>query len=144
VGPAKEVILRVVFDTTTVVSALLFPQGRLTWLRGHWRERRCVPLISHATTAEITRVLGYPKFQLTFHEQRELLADYLLSCEVIEATTPCPVRSRDRKDQPFLDLAYTGRSDVLVSGDQDLLVLAGKTSFRIESPEAYRQTHNAR
>ena len=143
-GPAQEVILRVVFDTTTVVSALLFPQGRLTWLRGHWREGRCVPLISHATTAEITRLLGYPKFLLTFDDQRELLADYLLSCQVIEASTPCPVRCRDRKEQPFLDLAYTGRSDVLVSGNQDLLVLAGKTSFPIKSPEIYRQTHNAR
>lgn len=103
-----------------------------------------MPLISHVTTAEITRVLGYPKFQLTLDEQRELLADYLLSCEVIESTTLCPVRCRDRKDQPFLDLAYTGRTDVLVSGDQDVLVLAAKTSFRIESPETYRQTHNAR
>lgn len=103
-----------------------------------------MPLVSHATTAEITRVLGYPKFRLTLDEQQELLADYLLSCEVIKATTPCPVRCRDRKDQPFLDLAYTGRTDVLVSGDQDLLVLAGKTSFRIESPETYRQMYNAK
>ncbi len=49
--------LRVVFDTTTVVSALLFANGRLAWLRRHWREGECVPLLSAATAAELTRVL---------------------------------------------------------------------------------------
>jgi hypothetical protein len=28
---------RVGFDTTVVVSALLFTGGRLAWLRAHWR-----------------------------------------------------------------------------------------------------------
>jgi uncharacterized protein len=46
---------------------------------------------------------------------------------------------RDAKDQPFLDLAQSGGADLLVSGDQDLLQLAGQTTFFIESPEAYRR-----
>ena len=44
---------------------------------------------------------------------------------------------REVKDQPFLGLAHSGRADVLVSGDQDLLVLHGRSSFAIESPQVF-------
>ena len=130
---------RVVFDTNTVVSALLFANGRLAWLRGHWREGEVIPLISRATAAEVTRVLAYPKFRLTTENRLELLGDYLPYCETVEVTSKCPVVCRDAKDQPLLDLAESGRADSLVTGDEDLLTLAGETSFLIESPEAYRR-----
>jgi putative PIN family toxin of toxin-antitoxin system len=129
----------VVFDTTTVVSALLFANGRLAWLRQHWRESGCVPLISRVTTAELTRVFRYPKFGLSPDDARELLGDYLPHCEVIDLPERCAIVCRDAKDQPFLDLAQSGKADVLVSGDRDLLALAGQTTFLIETPEAYRR-----
>jgi uncharacterized protein len=130
---------RVVFDTTTVVSALLFANGRLAWLRQHWRESGCVPLISRVTAAELTRVLRYPKFGLSPNDARELLAEYLPHCEVIELAERCAVVCRDANDQFFLDLAQGGRADLLVTGDQDLLALARQTTFLIETPEAYRR-----
>jgi putative PIN family toxin of toxin-antitoxin system len=130
---------RVVFDTTTVVSALLFANGRLAWLRQHWREGGCVPLISRATAAELTRVLRYQKFGLSADDARELLADYLPYCESIEATERCASVCRDANDRMFLDLAQSGRADLLISGDQDLLAMAGQTAFVIEAPEAYRR-----
>lgn len=129
---------RVVFDTTTVVSALLFTSGRLAWLRNHWAERGCTPLISRATAAELERVLRYPKFHLSSAERHELLGEYLPWCEVVEITDRCISACRDEKDQPFLDLAQSGKAEFLVSGDQDLLALTGKTEFLIENPEAYR------
>lgn len=75
---------RVVFDTTTVVSALLFASGRLAWLREHWREEKCTPLLSRATAEELTRVLGYPKFRLSQDARRELLAEYLLIVKLLK------------------------------------------------------------
>lgn len=128
-----------VFDTGTVVSALLFANGRLAWLHQHWREGGCVPLISRATAAELTRVLTYPKFGLSPDDAREVLADYLPYCEVIESVERCASVCRDANDQAFLDLAQSGEADVLVSGDEDLLVLSRQTSFPIETPEAYRR-----
>ena len=130
---------RVVFDTTTVVSALLFANDRLAWLRQHWREGGCVPLISRATALELTRVLGYSKFRLSPDERTELLAEYLPYWEVIEPTERCASVGRDANDQPFLDLAESGKADLLVSGDQDLLTMAGQTTFLIETPESYRR-----
>lgn len=129
---------RVVFDTTTIVSALVFANGRLAWLRQHWREGGCIPLLSRATVAELARVLGYAKFRLSQDDRRELLADYLPYCEIVEQTETCPHICRDEKDQPFLDLAQAGGASLLVSGDKDLLVMIGLTDFQIETPEAYR------
>jgi putative PIN family toxin of toxin-antitoxin system len=88
--------------------------------------------------AELTRVLTYPKFRLSADDRRELLADYIPYCEVVELTERCAAVCRVVKDQPFLDLAQSGHAEVLVSGDHDLLVLAGQTRFLIETPEAYR------
>jgi uncharacterized protein len=139
VDTQKAVSRRVVFDTTTVVSALLFTKGRLSWLRQHWRERGCVPLTSRATAGELARVLLYPKFKLSTADGRELLADYLPYSEVIERLRQCPSVCRDVNDQPFLDLAQSGNADMLVSGDKDILALAGQTTFLIETPEAYRR-----
>lgn len=130
---------RAVFDTTTVVSALLFANGRLAWLRRHWQQGGCVPLLSAATAAELTRVLAYPKFQLTREAREELLAEYVPHCLIVERVKRCPLACRDANDQPFLDLAQSGEADVLVSGDKDLLALAGKARFAIESPEQYRR-----
>jgi predicted nucleic acid-binding protein len=50
----------VVIDTNLVLSALVFAQGRLTPLRQAWQAQRILPLVSRATTAELT----YPKFKL--------------------------------------------------------------------------------
>jgi predicted nucleic acid-binding protein len=74
----------VVFDTNTVLSALLFANGRLAWLREHWRVGDCVPLLSRETAAELSRVLAYPKFQLSANDRHELMADFLPYCEVVE------------------------------------------------------------
>ena len=126
------------FDTTTVVSALVFANRRLSWLLPHWQEGGSTPLISPATATELTRVLLYPKFRLSLDDRRELLAHYLPYCEIVEHVTGCPQVCRDEKDQPFLDLAQSGRAELLVSGDNDLLALAGQTTFLIEAPEAYR------
>ena len=39
----------------------------------------------------------------------------------------------------LLDLAHTAKANALVTGDRDLLVLAGQTSFSIVSPEEYQE-----
>lgn len=97
----------------------------------------CVPLISRATAAELLRVLVYPKFKLPAADRLELLGDYLPFCETVEAVQPCPQTCRDPHDQAYLDLAFSGNADVLLTGDSDLL--GDQTRFSIEAPENYRQ-----
>lgn len=120
--------LRVVLDTSVIVSALVFGGGWGAGLRAGWQARQFVPLASTVTARELMRVLGYPKFDLSATEQEELLADYLPWVEVVQvAGRPrgAPV-CRDPLDQPFVDLAIVGRAHALVTGDADLLALRGK------------------
>ena len=119
---------RVVIDTNLVLSALVFAQGRLTPLRHAWQGTHCQPLVSSATATELLRVLAYPKFKLSAADQQELVADYLPYCTTVRmpAKPPATPACRDLFDVPFLQLAVTGKADYLVTGDQDLLSLAGQ------------------
>jgi putative PIN family toxin of toxin-antitoxin system len=135
------VTLRVVFDTNTVISALLFSKGRLAWLRTVWQQGTIAPLISKATTEEIVRVLAYPKFHLDVAEQEELLGDFLPFAEIIDAVLPTgevPI-CRDKYDQIFLELAVAGEADALVTGDEDLLVLAEQSPIPIMTPADFHR-----
>ena len=135
--------MKVVLDTNTVVSALLFSQGRLTWVRDLWIAGHITPLCSQATLAELTRVLAYPKFELHDAEIRDLLDDYLVFVETValaEAASQQELaQCRDPDDQIFLDLAHSGRADVLVTGDSDLLSLAEQAPFAIEIPAKFKK-----
>ncbi|MDE2311159.1 MAG: putative toxin-antitoxin system toxin component, PIN family [Betaproteobacteria bacterium] len=119
---------RVVIDTNLVLSALVFAESRLAPLRHAWQGNHCQPLVSAVTAAELIRVLAYPKFKLSAAEQQELLADYLPYCTTVRmpAKPPATPACRDVFDLPFLQLAVAGKAKYLVTGDQDLLSLAGR------------------
>lgn len=131
-------MLRVVIDTNLVLSALVFKQGRLVPLRLLWELRRVTPIVSAATATELIRALAYPKFKLSPAEQEELLAEYLPFCATVKIPAPPPVTPcRDAGDVPFLQLALSGKAEALVTGDKDLLVLAGALSCPIMTAEGF-------
>lgn len=118
--------LRVVLDTNVVLSALVFGGGLPGAVRLAWQSGALRPLASAATVQELVRVLAYPKFRLSAAEQEELLADYLPYVETVRIPNPLPSvpPCRDPLDEPFMQLALTGRARMLVSGDRDLLAVA--------------------
>lgn len=137
---------RVVLDTNVVVSALLFGGGVAARVRTGWQSGRFVPLASAATALELLRVMAYPKFRLTPEDQADLLADYLPWVAVVAIPEPPPAipRCRDPFDAPFLHLAVAGKAHALVSGDRDLLALAGARGLcPILGTEAFCQRHLA-
>jgi uncharacterized protein len=131
--------LRVVLDTNIVLSALVFPRGRASDLRAAWRDGRCEPLVSKATTGELLRVLAYPKLKLNADDQHELLGDYLPSCRTvtIPKRPPRTPNCRDPFDLPFLQLAVAGKAYYLVTGDKDLLDIRGKLACPIVTLDAF-------
>ncbi|MBL0143567.1 MAG: putative toxin-antitoxin system toxin component, PIN family [Betaproteobacteria bacterium] len=118
---------RVVLDTNVVLSALFFSGGATSSVRAGWQSGRFVPLASKATVDELVSAFGYPKFQLTVPEREELLAEYIPWVDVVRIPNPPPdvPRCRDARDVPFLQLAVAGKARALVTGDLDLLALAG-------------------
>ena len=132
---------RVVFDTNVVLSALVFTTSTSVALRRTWQTGAYTPLASAATVAELVRAIAYPKFELSAAERDELLADYLPWCNIVGLLAQAPrkkvPRCRDPHDEPFLELAIAGEAELLVTGDADLLALAGEVSFSIVSPAAF-------
>ena len=138
----EETPLRVVFDTNVLVSALLFRQGRLSWLRQLWQQGGFVPLGDNHTVGELIRVLGYSKFSLTKAQIEELLGLYLPFVEIVSTSARSGrglPKCRDASDQKFVALAQCGNADTLVTGDKALLELQGRTRFLIETPAAFMQ-----
>lgn len=130
--------LRAVLDTNVVLSALLFRSESANRLRQAWQSGEIQPLLSTATAQELLRVLAYPKFRLSADDQQELLADYLPWATSVRIPTPPQVPDcRDPHDLPFLELAIAGHAKWLVSGDRDLLALAGTTPFLILPPAKF-------
>jgi len=127
---------RWVLDTNVVLSALVRPGGVSGRLRLAWQARHFTPVVSTATTAELIRVLGYPKFGLTPDQQHDLLADYLPWAHVVQisARPPDTPACRDPHDVAFLQLAYTTNADALVTGDADLLTLAPEVRMPVLTP----------
>ena len=135
---------RLVLDTNVLLSALLFHAGTLPWLRAAWQSEVIRPLASRDTTAELIRVLSYPKFHLTNDEREDLLADYLPWCETVTISNPPVIPDcRDPFDKPFLEPALTAKADALVTGDKDLLELANSSTVPILTPAAFKKSTSA-
>jgi len=132
---------RVVLDTHTLVSALIF-RRRLSWLREAWHHGQVRPLLCRATASELLRVLAYPESRLDEIGINDLLADLLPATETVDLGRRrgrgLP-RCRDPRDQVLLVLTQAARADALVSGDDDLLALASQAPFPIWDADTLRQ-----
>jgi len=112
--------MRVVLDTNTVVSALLFT-GTASRLVRFWQSGRITALLSKAILEEYLRVLAYPKFSLTNEEIRALLAEELLPfVETVRVRRRLRPPVSDRDDHKFLECAVAGQAGYLVTGDREL------------------------
>jgi putative PIN family toxin of toxin-antitoxin system len=112
-----------VFDTNTLVSAVLFERSRPGQALRRALGRGRV-LLSSPTLEELAEVLQREKFEryVTAAEREEFLVGFVESALFMEPTEE--VRAcRDAKDDKFLELAVSGRAAYLISGDADLLAL---------------------
>lgn len=119
---------RVVVDTNLFVSGMILKRGHPFALLEAWRANRFQLLLSARQLTELTDVFSRPRlvqaYGLTQAELSELFTDLHAALQVTPAAT-LPVTVRDPKDEPILAAALGGQADYLVTGDADLLVLAG-------------------
>jgi putative PIN family toxin of toxin-antitoxin system len=128
---------RFVFDTNTLISAALFrtsiPRQAVdkALLMGSL-------LVSESTSLEIVTVLLRTKFDRYLErEKRELfLASFLQQTQLI-AISETILACRDAKDDKFLEVAVNGKADVIVTGDDDLLVLHPFRTIFIVTPRDF-------
>jgi len=129
--------VRVVLDTNTVVSALLF-SGISSKLVSLWQKGLITPLLSREILDEYLRVLSYPKFDLSEGEIKELIQEEILPyAEVVKPKRRLRVVQRDPSDNKFLECAVAGKARVIISGDKELLSLGRYRQIRIQSPAQF-------
>ena len=129
---------RVVIDTPTVLSALLFGGATATRLRRGWRHGYCRPLVCKATSLLLMQALADRTLSLSPEEQQRLLREYLpyaLKVRVPEADRA--VIQGAPAGVALLHLAQAGKAHVLVSGDAELLALAGRLPCAVLSLDAF-------
>jgi putative PIN family toxin of toxin-antitoxin system len=126
-----------VFDTNSLISALLISTSVSRQAFDKALDHYQV-LISTERISEFDDVASRKKFEKYLDpEEREgfeeLLHREARFVEVSEEITAC----RDPDDDTFLALAVAGDADVLISGDEDLLVLDPFRGVRIVQPRAF-------
>ena len=129
-----EKLRRVVIDTNIFVSGML-RRGSVAARAVYWALEYDLILTSVPALAELNEVLQRPKFDKvkTLTERQALLAEYAAAFNPIEIfweITDC----RDPRDNMFLELALSGKADVVVTGDADLLCLHPWRGVAILSP----------
>ncbi|PSF35170.1 putative toxin-antitoxin system toxin component, PIN family [Aphanothece hegewaldii CCALA 016] len=126
-----------VFDTNVIVSAAIFPQSipRMSidkaFIQG-------TVLISDSIEEELTEVLQRKKFDryASFELRYDFLENFLLEALFIYVDQNIQA-CRDTKDNKFLELAVCGKATVIISGDQDLLVLNPFRGIAIITPQDF-------
>lgn len=119
--------MRLILDTNVVMSALLW-RGKPYQLLEAIRQRSNLQLYSSGVLLEeladvLTRPSATKRLALIDRQAREVLLDYIAAVQVIDvAPLPQPV-CRDPDDDEVLALALAASADLIVSGDNDLLVL---------------------
>lgn len=119
--------MRLVLDTNVVMSALMW-RGKPYQLLEAIRERSNLQIYSSGALLEeladvLTRPSATKRLALIDRQAREVLLDYIAAVQVIDVTPlPQPV-CRDPDDDVVLALALAASADLIVSGDNDLLVL---------------------
>jgi len=125
---------RFVVDTNVIVSALLFYESTPGQAFASAAQRGKV-LISDALVRELGEVLGRDKFRryVTRDECEAFLEAFIYESELVATTTTIQA-CRDEKDNALLGLAVDGKADVVVTGDDDLLVLNPFQGIEIVTP----------
>jgi putative PIN family toxin of toxin-antitoxin system len=128
--------MRLVVDTNVFISAALKQASRpasvIRWIGQHGGL-----LKTDATEQEVLAVLRRPriapKIETSFVAQIRQILVAAEQVTIVEAINAC----RDPDDDKFLELAVNGQADVVVSGDDDLLMLGAFRDIPIVSPAAF-------
>ena len=131
--------MRVVFDTSVLISYLLTHRPPIATLIDHYLARGDMLMVTASELlAELHRVLAYPRLQRYYTDgQRErFVAMVMALSEIVDLPETIPQICRDPNDDMFIACAVVGGADVIVSGDNDLLTLKHMGDIAILSPGA--------
>ena len=137
--------LRVVLDTNVLLSGIAYPASVPRKIMAAWRHGSVDVLLSTYILDELRRVLPRlaRRHGLTAAEIEDLVDALSIQAEVIEPLPGADPELRDVDDQPVLGTLLaalkTSKADYLITGDNDLLVMAER--YPIVTAAKFWATH---
>jgi len=130
-----------VIDTNTLISAHLIKESyprRVYQYVLDWG----ILVQSKETLSEFAEKFTHPKFDRYISLQNRIKAinELEVRCMVIPIHEEI-IACRDPKDDKFLSLAWNSRSDCLISGDKDLLVMHPFRNVPIINPAQFLENY---
>ncbi len=135
--------MRAVVDANILVQAVIKPSDTVGPVLLRLRHGDYTLLYAQSLLEELIDVLNRPrireKYQLTGQNIQTVVSLILLRGEAVSPQE----RITDPKDDKFLEVAVFGSADVIVSGDEDLLMLHPFVGIPILPPVAFLQMLDA-
>ena len=133
---------RFVLDTNLIVSAALFKQS----VARQAFEKAITTgdiLLSDALQAELSEVMLRQKFDryVSLETRLRFLSGFISLSTVVEISERIQV-CRDPKDDMVLETAVNGQAIIIITGDQDLLVLHPFRQIAVLSPRTFLDQDN--
>jgi uncharacterized protein len=126
--------LRVFLDTNVLVSAFITHGLSAEIFRIIIKEHELI--IGNVVLEELQRIL-IEKFNMP-DIQVDAILQFLNSFELVKySDEKTPIEVRDKDDEKVLALALKSKSDVLVTGDKDLLDVREKESLKTLTPRDF-------
>jgi putative PIN family toxin of toxin-antitoxin system len=129
-----------VLDTNVLVSGLAYPASVPGRIVGAWQRGGLDVVLSKYILEEMVRVLPrLSRIKLSPAAIRDLADSFLFLAEIVEPSGVVEEALRDTADKAVLGTLLAAQADYLISGDKDLLALAGR--YPIVTPLAFWERH---
>ncbi len=136
-------MLKAVFDTTVIVSALLTPSGLTGALIKRAKAGEFALILSQGIIDEARATLNsHQKMRKKYRYTDEEVAYFLSSLQhavTLASDLPAVQIVRDPNDVFIIATALKAAADYLVAYDNDLLVLGSHNNIQIVKPEVFAQ-----
>ena len=129
-------MISAVLDSNIFISAFLF-NGNQRRIINHAIEGDFRINSSHEIVSEIDSVLKRPKFKLTLNQISLFLNEINSLSEICYPSAKIINSCRDSDDHIILECAVESKSDYIVTGDNDLLILKKYKAITIINSDAF-------
>src|SRR5574341_654224 len=131
---------RAVVDTNLLIRAVIMPRGTVGPVITRLRDGDYTLVYSQRLIDELLEKLALSRIREKYHLDDQDIDDVLaliaLRGELVTPTRTVKV-CRDPKDDMFIEAAWVGKAEVVVTGDKDLLTLKKFETVRFITPRAF-------
>jgi uncharacterized protein len=128
--------MNIVLDTNVLVSGLITPFGPSGKIVRMVFSGELKLYIDARILSEYREVLCRPKFKFK-KEHINILLDFIKAYGQVVSSFPLKNRLPDPDDEPFLEVAVTGKARFLITGNMAHYPLSAREGIRICSPSEF-------